>query len=84
VCLAAARRHSAELRNQRKPVLWPQPTFIVHDADIVTCARALKPVVSQVMPPGIAAPWVSELPRSLNRQPRVMELWLPSFKGAER
>ena len=74
---------SAELRHQRKPVPWPQPTFIVDDAGLVPCARALKPVVSQALPPGIAAPWVSELPRSLKKdQRRVIELWLPPLDAA--
>jgi hypothetical protein len=32
---------SAELRQQRRPVPWPKPTFLLHDASSRRCAEVL-------------------------------------------
>ena len=69
---------SAELKQQRKPVPWPQPTFVVHDAALLPCARAIAPLLRPLWPMARdSEPWISELPASLKGQPRVIELWLP-------
>jgi hypothetical protein len=70
---------SADLRQQRRPVPWPRPTLILHDPGRRDCARAIARY--------IGAPWIvpgetervrlRDLPRSLQAQPGVMELWLP-------
>ncbi|MEO7940646.1 MAG: hypothetical protein ABIR55_18640 [Burkholderiaceae bacterium] len=70
---------SADLRQQRRPVAWPNPTLVVHDQDGRPCAQA---IASQ-----IGAPWVTlangqsvrlrNLPTSFKPRPGVIELWLP-------
>jgi len=70
---------NAELRQQRPPVPWANPTLVLHDPASGDCARA---IAAQV-----GAPWISEtgtsrvrlraLPASLQAQPGVLELWLP-------
>ena len=70
---------SADLRQQRRPVPWPRPTLILHDPGHRECARTIARY--------IGAPWVvpgdtervrlRDLPRSLQAQPGVIELWLP-------
>ncbi len=70
---------NAELRQQRPPVPWANPTLVLHDPASDDCARA---IAAQV-----GAPWLSEtgasrvrlrgLPASLQAQPGVLELWLP-------
>ncbi|MBS0465626.1 MAG: hypothetical protein JSR14_00205, partial [Proteobacteria bacterium] len=70
---------TAALRQQRPPVPWRQPTFIVHEAELKPCADALGQLLQQ---PGSAwaaeKPWVTALPASLKAQPRTIELWLPA------
>lgn len=70
---------SADLKQQRRPVAWPAPTLVVHDAAGRACAQA---IANQ-----IGAPWVTpangqtvrlrELPASFRARPGVIELWLP-------
>ena len=70
---------NAELRQQRPPVPWANPTLVLHDPASGDCARA---IAAQV-----GAPWLNEagisqvrlrgLPASLQAQPGVLELWLP-------
>jgi hypothetical protein len=70
---------SADLRQQRRPVPWPRPTLILHDPGHRDCARAIARF--------IGAPWIvpgdtdrirlRDLPRSLQAQSGVIELWLP-------
>ncbi len=70
---------NAELRQQRPPVPWANPTLVLHDPASRDCARA---IAAQV-----GAPWLSgagsmrvrlrSLPASLQAQPGVLELWLP-------
>ena len=70
---------SADLRQERRPVPWPQATLVLHDAESRDCARAIAGYVG--------APWVGAEPtsrvrlrmlsRSLQGTPGVIELWLP-------
>lgn len=70
---------NAELRQQRPPVPWPNPTLVLHDPASADCARAIAA--------HIGAPWLTDtgasrvrlrsLPASLQAQPGVLELWLP-------
>ena len=70
---------NAELRQQRPPVPWANPTLVMHDKASRDCARA---IAAQV-----GAPWLRDsgsprvrlrgLPESLQAQPGVLELWLP-------
>lgn len=78
---------AAEVRGQRRPAPWPQPTLIVHNGADKACAAELARSVRGVLPavPGRATEvWVRELPRSLKPQPGVIELWLPPREGAPR
>ena len=71
---------AAEVRGQRRPAPWPQPTLIVHNAADKACAADLARDVRAVLPPvpGRASEvWVRDLPRSLKPQPGVIELWIP-------
>jgi hypothetical protein len=76
---------SAELRGQRRPVPWPQPTFVLHDASRSGCARALAGLIGEPWVQGAAGQqvWVRTLPPALkarNMTPEragVFELWLP-------
>ena len=72
---------SSELRQQRKPVPWPQPTFIVHRRSDEPCAQALRATVSASwrVSGGEREVWVGELPKSLQGRSseRMIELWLP-------
>lgn len=76
---------SAALRNQRRPVPWPQPTLIVHDPEERACADQLATLVRAALPPvsgrdpGV---WVRDLPRSLTPSRGVIELWIPPHEGA--
>lgn len=75
---------SADLRQQRRPVPWPTPTLVLHDAASRACAQAIATYVG--------APWTSgptaqavrlrDLPASLTARPGVMELWLPPLDVA--
>ena len=74
----------AELRQQRHPVPWPKPTFVLHDLSSRGCAVVLGRQLRIVLPegpPGDGADsrfWVRDLPESQpNRRPGVIELWLP-------
>ncbi len=70
---------NAELRQQRPPVPWANPTLVLHDPASGDCARAIAAYVG--------SPWLSDtgttrvrlrgLPASLQAQPGVLELWLP-------
>ncbi len=70
---------NAELRQQRPPVPWPNPTLVLHDSVSRDCALAIAAAVG--------APWLADgnstrvrlraLPSSLQGQPGVLELWLP-------
>lgn len=72
---------SAQVRQQRRPAPWPQPTFVLHDPDSRACAQAMAGLLGLPwMAPGDGAAnkvWIRDLPRSLNRRPGVIELWLP-------
>ncbi len=72
---------SSELRQQRKPVPWPQPTFIVHRKADEPCAQSLRATVSAAwrVSGGEREVWVGELPKSLQvkSSERMIELWLP-------
>lgn len=69
---------SAELRQRRKPVPWPQPTFIVHDASGWPCARAMADTVQRLWPTRAdRTVWITDLPRGLKATPGAIELWLP-------
>lgn len=76
----------AELRQQRKPVAWPKPTFVLHDPGSRRCAEVLAGFLKARLagPSATAAKgggeptWIRELPANLpNRRPGVIELWLP-------
>jgi hypothetical protein len=71
---------NAELRQQRPPVPWPNPTLVLHDPASRDCALAIASAVG--------APWAAldgsssrvrlrDLPASLQARPGVLELWLP-------
>ncbi len=82
----------AELRQRRKPVAWPKPTFVLHDPASRRCAEVLAGFLRARLPEtpagGAAATpagkqggepfWIRELPANLpDRRPGVIELWLP-------
>ncbi|MDB5849245.1 MAG: hypothetical protein JWP29_2997 [Rhodoferax sp.] len=76
---------SAELRQQRKAVPWPKPTFVLHDPGSGSCAAALARFVGTpwIEPQGDPDPvWVRGLPRRLQATPGVIELWLPPVSAA--
>ena len=71
---------SAQVRQQRRPAPWPQPTFVLHDPASRACALAMARLLGAPwVAPGDAVnkAWVRDLPKSLNRRPGVIELWLP-------
>jgi len=70
---------SADLRQQRRPVPWPKPTLVLHDAASRDCARAISRYIGApwVMPGDVDRIWLRDLPRSLQARPGVIELWLP-------
>jgi hypothetical protein len=70
---------SADLRQQRRPVPWPRPTLILHDPGRRDCARAIAGYIGApwIVPGEIERVRLRDLPRSLQAQPGVMELWLP-------
>ncbi|MBC7707003.1 MAG: hypothetical protein H7274_24050, partial [Rhodoferax sp.] len=75
---------SADLRQQRRPVPWPQPTLVLHDPASRECARAIARYVGT---PWLSATdadrvWLRDLPRSLQARPGVIELWLPPIDMA--
>lgn len=76
---------SAGLRQQRPPVPWQQPTFIVHDPQVDDCAQWLARALQQRWAaPGNSKVLVSALPASLKGQPKTIELWLPAPPQAPR
>ncbi|WP_046113123.1 patatin-like phospholipase family protein [Aquincola tertiaricarbonis] len=79
---------SASLRQQRRPVPWPQPTLVVHQRSDLDCARLLAEHVLQHWGPGNGGEvWVRELPSSLRTSSgsqRVIELWLPPSSASDR
>ena len=71
---------AAALRDQRRPVPWPQPTLIVHNPADRPCAALLAKAIGAALPtlPGRdGSVWVRDLPRSLKAQSSVVELWIP-------
>lgn len=71
---------SAQVRQQRRPAPWPQPTFVLHDPGSRPCAEAMARLLGRPwVAPGDAANkvWIRDLPKSLTRRPGVIELWLP-------
>jgi len=71
---------SAQVRQQRRPAPWPQPTFVLHDPDSRPCAEAMARLLGRpwVMPgDAVNKVWIRDLPKSLTRRPGVIELWLP-------
>ena len=76
---------AAALRDQRRPVPWPQPTLIVHDPADRACAVELAATIRATLPvvsgrdPGV---WVRDLPHTLKPSPGVIELWIPPSEGA--
>ncbi len=74
----------AELRQQRRPVPWPKPTFVLHDPASRPCAetlaRLLRTRLTEPMPEtGEDRIWIRSLPDTQpNRRAGVIELWLPS------
>ncbi len=76
---------AAALRDQRRPVPWPQPTLIVHDPADRACAAELGKSIRATLPAVAgrdAAVWVRDLPRSLKPSSRVIELWIPPREPA--
>jgi len=75
---------SADLRQQRRPVPWTRPTLILHDPGYRDCARAIARYVSApwVVPGDTERVRVRDLPRSLQAQPGVIELWLPPAESS--
>jgi hypothetical protein len=73
----------AELRQQRRPVPWPKPTFVLHESNSRPCAKALASLLfSEDSSQNVDIPddevWFRDLPDSQpNRRPGVIELWLP-------
>jgi len=76
---------SADMRQERRPVPWPVPTLVLHSPASHDCARAIAKYIGVpwVMPGQSGKPvevdqvWLRDLPRSLQPQPGVIELWLP-------
>ena len=78
---------SATLRGTRRPVPWPQPTFVLHNPAERPCAEALRPLVQRAWTmPGRAPPevWIRQLPTGQAARERVLELWLPRREAALR
>ncbi|HSN31620.1 MAG TPA: hypothetical protein VLU41_02965, partial [Ideonella sp.] len=78
---------SSDLRQQRRPVPWPQPTLIVHHPDDLACARALAAALQGQLPaPGTGddSVWIRESARSLPVHRGVMDLWLPPSEAVQR
>ncbi|MFM8901419.1 MAG: hypothetical protein ACKOF9_15945 [Burkholderiales bacterium] len=46
---------SAELRQQRRPVPWPKPTFLLHDASSRRCAEVLAGFLKPRLTPSVAS-----------------------------
>lgn len=82
----------AELRQQRRPVPWPKPTFVLHDPGSRRCAEVLGGFLkarladspdgqggsAQAVKGGEEKTWIRDLPvTQSNRRPGVIELWLP-------
>jgi hypothetical protein len=83
-------RRSADVRQKPKPVPWPKPTFVLHDRDDAASRDCAKAISRHIGAPWVigrtlgSAPiseeglvWYRDLPRSLQAQPGVIELWLP-------
>ncbi|MDH3459987.1 MAG: hypothetical protein OEM00_03225 [Burkholderiaceae bacterium] len=72
---------SAALRQQSRPVPWPQPTLIVHEAADQACALSLARAISDALAVQDrnegGKVWLRALPKSLKPRPGVIELWLP-------
>ena len=80
---------SADLRQQRRPIPWAKPTFVLHDAGnpemkdhYQDCAKALRRWVAATWSTLDAmdskdAVWLRDLPSRLVPTPGVIELWLP-------
>ena len=66
---------------QRRPVPWPQPTLIVHEAADQACALSLARAISDALAVQDrndgGKVWLRALPKSLKPRPGVIELWLP-------
>ena len=78
---------AAQLRGERRPAPWPQPTLIVHNPGDKACAADISESVRAGLPasPGRdASVWVRDLPRSLKPQPGVIELWIPPREAAAK
>ena len=76
---------AAALRDERRPVPWPQPTLIVHDPAEHACAVELAATVRATLPVVSGRDsnvWVRDLPRSLKPSPGVIELWIPPRESA--
>jgi hypothetical protein len=70
---------TSELRQQRRPVPWAQPTFVVHDPGARGCAKAMSRLVGLpwVAPGRPDKVWVRGLPDTLKGRVGTIELWLP-------
>jgi len=71
---------SATLRGTRRPVPWPQPTFLLHSPAERACAESLRPLVQSAwtMPERAQVEvWIRQLPTDQAARERVLELWLP-------
>lgn len=74
----------AELHQQRRPVPWPKPTFVLHDPASRACATAMQhllaPRVVDAVPGADAENiWIRDLPDAQpNRRPGVIEFWWPT------
>jgi len=75
---------NAQLRQQRRPVPWPVPTFVLHDPASRECALALSRFIGEpwVTPSRIDGVWIRERRRSVVPRPGVIELWLPPVLAA--
>ncbi len=74
---------SADLRQERRPVPWPNPTLVLHDPASRDCARAIAGFVGApwLTPPAVRLVRLRMLPASLPARPGVLELWLPPLQA---
>jgi hypothetical protein len=71
---------SAELRQQRRPTPWANPTFLLHDRGNPEARRCAEALAQFIGPPWRSKDntvWIRDLPDRLPATPGVVELWLP-------
>jgi len=74
---------AADLRQQRRPVPWPQPTLVLHDPGSRDCARAIARYIGApwLVPGTVERVRLRDLSRSLQPRAGVIELWLPPVQA---